>query len=365
MIHIASLLTQAAKATSAATQSLGTDVQHFITTLISTLIGMLTSALATVSRDVSMLTLAYAALGAFGAFLVASNLGLLGRARIKLPSRGAGIGDDFERMSGQEGGQDSTLLSELPLLDRAFGPLINALVNALPKDDLVWVEETIDKLDRPSIYKSSANYYAARVLFALFGFLIGGMLGVSAISSGAVLTLLFALPAAGGVLGYLLPKQELKSRLVKRREAMLFEAPYMFDRLAVYVVSESNLPQGLIKLTSVAEGGYLMRELRQVADDYLKAFRFGEAVSRMAQRNEDVPIVVRFCERLVMAEESGSDLLEALNVIGARARTLVENRIRKNGAENQALLIVPTMLALMGVFVVIGVPMIGLIGKAF
>jgi hypothetical protein len=52
-------------------------------------------------------------------------------------------------------------------------------------------------------------------------------------------------------------------------------------------------------------------------------------------------------------------------VLGERAWALVENRVRQCGAENQVLLIVPTLIALAGVMAIIGAPMLALINRAF
>ena len=108
-----------------------------------------------------------------------------------------------------------------------------------------------------------------------------------------------------------------------------------------------------------------MRDLRQVAEDYLKSARLVDALRRMGKRNSDVPVIERFCERLVISEESGADVKQALSIMGDRAMALVENLIRQRGAENQALMILPTMAAMLGIFCVIALPMLSWIGKLF
>lgn len=313
---------------------------------------------------IDLRAVALAFLAAFGAFLVVSGLGLL--RGLRLPGRRVDLPAELERMRGQTT-PGLTLLDDLPLLDRAFGPLLAALADALPKDDLAWVENALDLLDYPSYLKSSADYYAARAAFALTGFVAGALVGLWVIGNGGSAAAM-ALPLALGIFGYLFPRQDVRRRLAERRDAMLFEAPYLFDRLAASYLAKNSLMQALIHLTSAPEGGYLMRELRQVAEDYLKKVggaQFSAALERMAERNADVPIIQRFCERLILTEDEGAQLLGALNVLGERARALVENRVRQCGAENQALLIVPTLIALAGVMAIIGAPMLALINRAF
>jgi hypothetical protein len=308
--------------------------------------------------------LAFACLAVAGACLMTSGLGLL--PLIRLPGRRVDLDTDVERMRGdvREG---LALFEGAPFFERALGPVMQGLIDALPKDDLAWVENALDLLDHPSYLKRSSDYYAAQVLFALAGFLVGVVLGVWAMANGAS-AWAFSLPLMLGVFGYLLPKQDVQRQLATRRVAMLFEAPFLFDRLAANYLAKQSLIQALIHLTSTPDGGFLMRELRQVAEDYLKkvgSTQFSAALARMAERNADVPIIQRFCERLILTEDEGAQLLSALNVMGERARALVENRVRQCGAENQALLIVPTLIALAGIMAIIGAPMLALINRAF
>lgn len=308
--------------------------------------------------------LGLACVGVIGAALMTSGLGLL--PTLRLPRQHVDLDTDVERMRG-ETEQMLSLFEGAPFLVRALGPLTIALADALPKDDLAWVENALDLLDYPSYLKSSSGYYAARVLFALAGFVMGAVLGLWAMANGAPAFAL-ALALMLGVFGYLWPKQDVQHRLAVRRDAMLFEAPFLFDRLAANYLAKQSLIQALIHLTSTPDGGYLMRELRQVAEDYLKkvgSTHFSAALARMAERNADVPIIQRFCERLILTEDQGAQLLGALNVMGERARALVENRVRQCGAENQALLIVPTLIALAGVMAIVGAPMLALINQAF
>jgi hypothetical protein len=324
---------------------------------------MLDTALRSLSR-LDLRVLAFACLAIAGACLMTSGLGLL--PLIRLPGRRVDLDTDVDRMRGQTE-HGLAIFEGVPFMERAFGPLVQLLVDALPKDDLAWVENALDLLDYPGYLKGSSDYYAARVLFALAGFAVGAVLALWAMASGAA-SIVFGLPLMLGVFGYLWPKQDVQRRLAERRDSMLFEAPFLFDRLAANYLAKQSLIQALIHLTSAPDGGYLMRELRQVVEDYLKkvgSTQFSAALERMAERNADVPIIQRFCERLILTEDEGAQLLSALNVMDERARALVENRVRQCGAENQALLIVPTLIALAGVMAIIGAPMLALINQAF
>ncbi len=94
-----------------------------------------------------------------------------------------------------------------------------------------------------------------------------------------------------------------------------------------------------------------MRELLQVVEDNAKAGHLDRALARMAERNVDVPIVVRIAALLAHSQEAGTDLVQALSDIGDRAVDEVESLIRKRGEENSQLMVAPSILALSGIFI--------------
>ncbi|MCL5998681.1 MAG: type II secretion system F family protein [Chloroflexi bacterium] len=304
--------------------------------------------------------LGLALLAAFGVFLVTTGVGAFGD--IRLPRVGAGVSleDETARIEGesdQSRGQSS-------LLDRALAPVVTELLRHTKSTDREWLECALDLLNYPSYLKTPADYYAAKVLFALGGFVAGSVIGVALTADGIVLGLLL-LPPVLGLLGFYAPGLHVTSLLKQRREEMLFEIPYVLDRLNVCYAAERSLSQGLIAMTSVPEGGFLMREFRQVTEDYLKNTRLQEALQRMATRNADVPLIERIAERLAMTEETGADSMKAMQVIGARAGEMVENMISERGEQNNTLMIVPTLIALIGIFIAVAGPSLASIGRIF
>lgn len=310
--------------------------------------------------DVNASIFGWAFLAAFGAFLVTAGIGIFGELRLPHVGKSVSLEDEAARVQGEP---DSSHRPSA-LLDRILAPLAAELLRRATAADRAWLERALDLLNYPSYLKAPADYYAAKVLFALGGFVAGSVIGVALAANGLILSLLL-LPPLLGLLGYNAPRLHVDSLLKTRREAMLFEIPYLLDRLSICYAAERSLSQGLIALTSVPEGGYLMREFRQVTEDYLKNTRLQEALRRMASRNADVPLVERIAERLAMAEETGADSLKAMQVIGTRASEMVENLIGERGEQNNTLMIVPTLIALTGIFIAVAGSSLASLGRVF
>lgn len=296
--------------------------------------------------------LAFALIAGLGAFLFAAGAGLFGGLAIPRLSFGPRV--SLEREAAALRGEEET--APKSLLERAIIlPAARALSARASHSEREWLERSLDLLQHPGYLKTPADYYASRVLFAMAGFVFGVIIA-SGMAAGGSGWAMLVFPLALSIVGYLTPRLDLNSRLQRRREQMLFEIPYTLDRLAVSTVAERSLAQGLISMVSVPEGGYLMREFRQVAEDYLKAGRLVEALERMGARNADVVLVERAAARLAMAESTGADILNAMQIIGDRARANVENMIQERGEQNNTLMIVPTLVALLGIMLAIAGP---------
>jgi hypothetical protein len=326
-------------------------------------------------------------------------LGLL--SGIKLPSLGlrrsnhVDIEATMANLQGEEDPAEITVLENMPLLDRVLGPLIRSIVRAMPHSEDAWIANALDLLDYPSSIKTPADYYASRVMLAMLGFGGGLFLALSGGAGGGSGSLLdlFVYPMLGAFLGYAMPRLMIGSKLTSRKEQMLFEAPYLFDRLAVAIIAARNSLLEAIKdlaadqeesqrqrqaeveffmrtrltdVTSVPEGGYLMRELRLVAERCTREqMPLGESFVKMAERNADVPLIEQFCNRMVVLEPSGLSINDTLRAFGDRAAELVEDTIESRSTENTALMITPMMIALFGIGLTVAAPSLRLLSQVF
>lgn len=295
-------------------------------------------------------TLFFAVLAALGAALVTSaiaNVPDLRRIRLPFSSK-TSLEAEAKRLQGEEEQEGDSLL------DRALAPLARDLMLRASPNERHWLEASLEKLGPTTLFRSVQGFYAAKVLLALGGFIAGAFLAVALTATGAPLIVLFVLPLAFALPNYLAPKMLLKSILDTRREQMVFEAPYVLNRLIVYLTLRGTVADALLNIAGATErggdamGGYLVRELRQTASDYLFWGSMTKALDAMVSRNDDVPIVQRIAERMSLHNQ-GTSSVDALHVIADRAQTTVENLIEKRGQQNSTLMIVPTIIALIGI----------------
>jgi hypothetical protein len=300
--------------------------------------------------------LPWALLALGGAILLAMGIGLFDPpGALKSPVIGrVSLTQEAERIRGAPARRPPGALERALIL-----PLAESLQRRAAESEAEWLERALDLLDYPAPYKSATDYYAQRVLWATLAFVAGALLALALVNAGfPIFALLF--PPALGLVGYQVPRIQINDKLKRRREGMLFELPYTLDRLGVATVAERSLGQGLVVTFSAPEGGYLAREFRQVVADYLRAGRLIEALERMARRNSDAELVARAAERLAMAEREGTDVLNAMRIVGERARVLVETMIEERGEQNQTLMIAPTLVALFGIVVAVAGPSLAL-----
>ena len=302
-------------------------------------------------------SLPWALLALAGAAFFAMGIGLFDPpAFLRTPVIGRiSLGQEVARLRNEQPRRQPSALERALIL-----PAAEALQRRAAESETEWLERALDLLDYPPPYRSATDFYAQRVLWATLGFVAGGLIAAALVSTGfAIFALVF--PLALGFAGYQIPKSEINGKLKRRREEMLFELPYTLDRLGVATVAERSLGQGLVVTFSAPQGGYLAREFRQVVADYLRAGRLVEALERMARRNSDVELVARAAERLAMAEREGTDVLNAMRVVGERARVIVESMIEERGEQNQTLMIVPTLVALVGIIIAVAGPSVALL----
>lgn len=314
--------------------------------------------------DIGALSPSHVALGllaAFGMFLVTSAVGLPHFPKVRLPrGKHESLAAEEERLRGS-GPRDA---SALPLIDRAIAPLARRLMLRDTEAARGEVERALDLLNYPSPFKTLADYYGAKVLLGATGFAIGALVGLAA--SGLSLLILAILPVVSAAIGYAVPSGMLNSMLQERRERILFELPYALDRLIVTKMARNSLPAAFRSFEDFREGGYVAQEFRQVASDVTRpGVTVVAALERMAERNADAPLLARAAARLAQCEAQGLDMAKPMGVLGERAREQVENTIRARGELNKTLMIVPTIIALIGILVAVAAPAMAGLGSFF
>ena len=232
-------------------------------------------------------TLGLAFLAACGAYLLAASLGLFGRVRLPRFGRHVSIGEAVAAQAGEGADGDITLLEGQPLLERAFGPLVRSLVAVLPHKDDAWVAQSLDLLAYPGALKTIQDFYALQVIYALIGFGAGITLGLADLANSGDALGLFFWSAIFSLAGYALPRLQLRAKLAARRDAMLFEAPYVFDQLAVSILANSGLIGGMKALVNQAEDAAARAERRAARSARASAKQSGAADNGPSKRERD------------------------------------------------------------------------------
>lgn len=245
--------------------------------------------------------------------------------------------------------------------ERAIAPLTDVLRERSSADERAWVETAYDQLGRQH---TPASYYTKKVIGGFVGFGLG-MVWAVLLTTMLLLWPLLVFPLVCSLIGYVLPTWQLRTDLAQRREQMLFEIPAALDMLSVNILFKKNIAQGLIETVRMPEGGYVMRELLQVALDYQKTKRLVEAFHHMAARNADVPALVRIAQRLAMAESTGAPVTAALQAAADRATRTLHNLIQQRGTQNNALIAAPSMLAVLGVLIAVAGPQVAALMQFF
>ena len=299
-----------------------------------------------VQITLSPFVLACALIAAAGALLVVNGLGLLS----DLPLwRGQDV--DLEQESNRINGVTAFGGSSI---GRVIAPLVQEVMMRSGEPERIWAERAYDLLDRR---KTSSDYYLHKVLGGIAGFAGGVTLGLIPAASGFLLPLLIV-PLCLSVVGYLWPQMALKRALAQRAEQIVFEVPYVLDQLSVNLLAHNeDLITALQVMLKRPEGGYLVREFLQVVTDNAKSGQIGQALKRMAERNSDVPVVVRIAELLAHSLNGSMGLTGALQEIGDRAMDDLESLIRRRGEENGQAMVAPSAIALIGI-------MLALLGPA-
>ncbi len=229
-----------------------------------------------------------------------------------------------------------TVFETLPLLDRAFGPLLESAAQLLAHLlRRVEADETrIIQAGRPKRYRTVYDLYAWKVLAAVILFCAG--LANAIVSGTGFLPLAFGL----GVLGLYLPDYHLSQLIQKRREFLRTEMAFVLHRLAIHLAAGRALDMAL---RQVAEqpGGLFVQELRQAIAEYDVGKSLEQVLRNLSARNPGIDEVDRFVELVLRATSLGQPLAEALQNMGKVMQSQVESAIEARGLATSVQMVLP------------------------
>jgi len=229
-----------------------------------------------------------------------------------------------------------TILGDRPILDRAFGPILEnwatglaGLVGKRERD-----ETRIVQAGRPARYRTIYDFYAWKVICAVLFFALGLFPALVVGPGFLLLTLLL------GLLGLFLPDFHL-TRLIKRRQELLrTELAFTLHRLAIHIAAGRTLEMAV---RGVAErpGGLFVAELRQVVTNCNTGVAFRGALERMLERNPELAEMERFVDMLVRTAEYGQPIVATLTQMGEVMQERLESQVEARGLATSVKMVLP------------------------
>lgn len=276
-----------------------------------------------------------AALGAVGVFLIwTSTFG--GLSVVRRVSLGSRFFTDTD-----QGGTPYDRSRSAGWLDALIGDplsgLIQILGRALAGKDY---RAQLERLGFPSPYSHRLDVVSWKVLLAAVLFGLAAML---VLLTGVAALVLVAVAFAA--IGFHLPDVHLSQLEARRRGEILVEMSYLLDQMAIQLAAGRTLPMVLTHI-STQPGGWFLRELRSVAQEYQSGGNLVAALEGLRERNSG-DMIDALANRLILSIKHGVPLAEALQVMATSARERLETSLLEQGLVNSVLMPIPIGLVVM------------------
>ena len=193
---------------------------------------------------------------------------------------------------------------------RMLAPLRRGAENTVRGQE---IERKLRKAGRP-LDMNVAEYlcmsYAGAVLGGAFGYFAS--LAVWSVPSYPLIFMLIGL-------GYVYPKQNLKSTITKRQQRMFRDLPYVLDMLTLSTEAGQDFSSAMATVIEKGTPGPLLEEFKIVHQEVTLGKTRSEALRAMAQRI-DLPEVTSFVLALIQAEQLGTSIGKVLRIMADQMR---------------------------------------------
>src|SRR5581483_9595721 len=203
-----------------------------------------------------------------------------------------------------------------PFGDRVFRPALRGVgrlaMSLLPTSILKNVEQQLIMAGSPTNVVTFASIWLGVVVGgAFFGLLMGLSMGSFGIQT-------FSMLVFGAVVGYMLPRMWLKSRVGKRQKQVLRALPDALDMITTCVEAGLGLDAALARVAERTEGPLgkeLSETLREIAMGRLRR----DALTEMGDRT-GVEDLIMFVGAITQAEQLGVGITQVLRVQSEQMR---------------------------------------------
>ena len=223
--------------------------------------------------------------------------------------------------------EEITLLREAPLLDRLLTPMLESLATTMARffsrGD---VAQLLRRAGFP--YRTPADFYAAKAIFMVVLFLMGGLF-VAAIG----MPKLFIIPLALGAGGLFLPDIQVRRALKRRAHLIFTDMAFTLDRIAIAMRAGKALGPALHSVTAFP-GGLFVAQLRTLEEDLVLGKGIREAMGELLARTPEVEALRSFADKCTLHMEEGYPLASGLATQAEMMRDQLNQQILGSGLAN-------------------------------
>ena len=241
-----------------------------------------------------------------------------------------------------------------------FGPL-ERILRPLLRDGLAALgrlnpasKATARRLAQAGINKSTVDFRAEQLLWAVAGFAVSIAFIVLAAGSGRFNPLLAATAVLGSAIGGFMFRDYWLGVQIKRRESrMMAEFPSLAELMALAVSAGESAIGALDRVCRSAKGE-LTKEFTKVLAETRAGKPLVQALQEFSARTDLAPLV-RFVDGIVVAVERGTPLADVLRAQAQDVRDTAKRDLMESAGKKEIAMMVPLVFGVLPLTVVFAV----------
>ena len=238
-------------------------------------------------------------------------------------------------------------------LERILRPLLRDGLAALGKLNPA-SKATARRLAQAGINKSTVDFRAEQLLWAVAGFAVSVAFIVLAAASGRFNPLLAATAVLGSAVGGFMFRDYWLGVQIKRRESrMMAEFPSLAELMALAVSAGESATGALDRVCRSAKGE-LTKEFSKVLAETRAGKPLVQALQEFSARTDLAPLV-RFVDGIVVAVERGTPLADVLRAQAQDVRDTAKRDLMESAGKKEIAMMVPLVFGVLPLTVVFAV----------
>jgi len=238
-------------------------------------------------------------------------------------------------------------------LERILRPLLRDGLAALGKLNPA-SKATARRLAQAGINKSTVDFRAEQLLWAVAGFAVSIAFIVLAAASGRFNPLLAATAVLGSAIGGFMFRDYWLGVQIKRRESrMMAEFPSLAELMALAVSAGESATGALDRVCRSAKGE-LTKEFTKVLAETRAGKPLVQALQEFSARTDLAPLV-RFVDGIVVAVERGTPLADVLRAQAQDVRDTAKRDLMESAGKKEIAMMVPLVFGVLPLTVVFAV----------